>query len=105
MVTYSLDLRERVLAAYDAGQETIEVITKRFSVSRSWFHGLLKRRREEGVIAPRPHGGGHPPAFAGSTLKALDKFIAAHPDATLGEIRDHFAGRVDCSIVTIHNAL
>jgi transposase len=105
MPTYSLDLRERALAAYDAGQETLAAITKRFSVSRTWIHDLLKRRREEGTIAPRPHGGGHPTAFSGKTIALLDKFLSAHPDATLEEIRDHFSGRVECSIVTVHNTL
>jgi transposase len=56
MKTYSMDLRERVIAACDAGGGTHEQIAARFSVSVSWIRDLLKRRRATGSIAPRPRG-------------------------------------------------
>ena len=51
---YSLDLRERVVNACDAGLSSKEV-AKKYSVSVSWVKGLLKRRRETGSIAPVSH--------------------------------------------------
>jgi len=57
MKAYSIDLRERVVAACDAGDSTREQIAARFSVSVSWIRDLLKRRRQTGSIEPRPRGG------------------------------------------------
>jgi len=48
---YSLDLRERVVNACDAGLSSKEV-AKKYSVSVSWVNDLLKHRRETGNIAP-----------------------------------------------------
>ena len=65
MKAYSTDLRERVVAACDAGDATREQIADRFSVSVAWIRKLIRQRRETGSIEPRPHGGGRAPAFDG----------------------------------------
>ena len=70
MKPYSMDLRERVVAACDEGGATRERIAARFSVSVSWIRDLMRRRRETGSIAPRPRGGGRAPAFDGATNAA-----------------------------------
>ena len=67
MRSYSIDLRERVVAACDRGEGTREQIAKRFCVSVAWVYRLLARRRDTGSIAPKPHGGGQPPAFQGES--------------------------------------
>ena len=41
MVAYSVDLRERVLAAVDAGEGTQQEIAERFRVSARWIRKLL----------------------------------------------------------------
>ena len=63
MKAYSTDLRQRVVAAYDAREGTQEQVAARFAVSVSWVRKLLRQRRDTGSIEPRPHGGGHAPAF------------------------------------------
>jgi transposase len=63
MRPYSTDLRERVVAACDAGGATREQIAGRFSVSVAWIRRLLQRRRQTGSIEPKPRGGGRGPAF------------------------------------------
>ncbi len=103
MKTYSMDLRERVVAACDAGDGTREEIAARFSVSVSWVRDLLRRRRETGSIAPRPHGGGRPPAFAGESAERLRAAVTAADDATLIE-RAEAAG-VRCGPSAVHRAL
>ena len=105
MKPYSIDLRERVLAACDAKDGTVAQVAQRFSVTPRWIYLLKRQRREEGSIAPRGHGGGRTAAFHGPLLTALDQFVARHPDATLEAIREQFIGRVICSTVAIHNAL
>jgi transposase len=52
MAAYSLDLRKRVLRAWDSGLDADRVAAK-YEVSRAWVHRLVQRRRETGSIAPR----------------------------------------------------
>ena len=105
MKTYPLELRRRVIRAVDNKIGTQKDIAETFSVSTSWIRKLLQRRRQTGSIEPLPRTQGRKPAFQGKNLKRLEQFIKAHPDATLEEIKQHFSGVVDCSIVTIHNTL
>ena len=55
MKTYSADLRERVVAACDAGRYPRVEIAAIFGVSAGWIRRLLQRRRESGSVAPLPH--------------------------------------------------
>ena len=105
MNTYPIELRQRVVDAADRHVGTKKEIAKTFSVSVSWIRKLLQRRRETGSIEPLPRTQGRKPAFRGHQLQELNDFVKRYPDATLEEIREFFAGRVDCSIVAVHNAL
>ena len=103
MKTYSMDLRERVVAACDASDGTRDQIAARFSVSVSWIRDLLKRRRESGSIAPRPRGGGRAPAFDGEAAGRLRSVVRADDDATLAELAA--AAGVVCGPSAVHRAL
>ena len=103
MKPYSMDLRERVVAACDARDGTREQIAARFSVSVSWIRDLLKRRRDTGSIAPRPHGGGRAPAFDGAAAARLRQAVRADDDATLEELSE--AVGVRCCASAVHRAL
>jgi transposase len=101
--TYSMDLRERVVAACDARGGTREQIAARFSVSVSWIRDLLKRRRETGSIAPKPYGGGRAPAFDAADAGRLREAVRANSDATLEELGR--AAGVACSVPAVYRAL
>jgi len=58
MQAYSLDLRQRVVSAYENGVETILEVTERFADSDSFIKKLLRRKRTIGTIAPVGHRGG-----------------------------------------------
>ena len=105
MKAYSVDLRKRVLVAYDSGKYSLNQIAKQFQVTTRWIQKLRQQRKQEGSIAPRPPNKGRKPVFQGKDLERLEQFINAHPDATLEETKRHFSGVVECSIVTIHNTL
>jgi transposase len=105
MKAYSMDLRKRVLAAYDSGKYTLKQVAERFEVTTRWIQQLRQRRELDGTIAPYPQNQGRKPAFRGNQLEELNEFVEAHPDATLEEIKEHFAGTVNCSIVAIHTTL
>lgn len=103
MKTYSMDLRERVIRAYDQKVGTQEQVAKLFGVSARWIKKLLQRRRETGSIAPRPHGGGWTPKFSGQKLDRLKALVEQSPDATLQELLEQSG--VDGSIMAVHRAL
>jgi transposase len=103
MNAYSTDLRERVVAACDAGDATREKIAARFSVSVPWVRKLLRRRRETGSIEPKPRGGGRAPAFDGEAAGRLREAVRADDDATLEELAR--AAGVTCCASAVHRAL
>lgn len=84
MKPYSMDLRERVIGACDAGEPTKAVAT-RFGVSRAWVRRLKQHRRERGDILPRNGGGSRGRKIDRQLLAEL---VQQQPDATLVELRD-----------------
>lgn len=51
MATISMDLRQRILKAYDRGDVTREQVANRFEVSLAMVKKLLQQRRHTGDIA------------------------------------------------------
>ncbi|MEI6235446.1 MAG: transposase [Planctomycetota bacterium] len=98
-----MDLRERVVDAYDRKTGTQAEVAARFDVSVSWLKKLLRFRLAFGSIAPKPHGGGHAPKFSGERLEELKKFVEQDPGATLAELLER--SKVDASIMAVHRAL
>ena len=84
MQAYSMDLRQRVIGACDAGKGTQEVAIT-FGVSPAWVRRLKQHRRERGDILPRSSGGPRPRKIDRERLAELVKL---QPDATLVELRD-----------------
>lgn len=101
MESYSMDLRQRVLADCDAKMETRAVATK-YRVSESWVRRLKQRRRESGEIAPRPPRNKVQPRWL-PYADRLKELVEEQPDATLRELRDRLG--VSLSLMTICRAL
>lgn len=95
MPPYSIDLRERVLAACDAGDTTAEVADT-FSVSPAWVRRLKQRRRETGETAPRSCRNRRVPQLAGHADR-IRGLLAATPDLTPAELRDALGVRAALS--------
>ena len=102
MGPYSMDLRERVAAAIDAGGSQRRV-AKLFRVSVSFVTRLMQRRREAGTLAPKPHGGGPRPYFGLPEKVRLVLLIIKHPDATLRRLKE--LGGFTCTPTTIWRTL
>ena len=93
MEPLSLGLRERVLRACDAGEQTRTEVAGRFRVSVSWVYKLLKQRRDTGSVAPRRRAGGFKSAADERSRQVLRELVAEQPDATLAELRQRLAAR------------
>jgi transposase len=87
MNAYSVDLRERVLMAVDAGEESQQTIATRFHVSPRWIRKLLAQRAATGSIAPKPRAGGRPRLIREEAGDTLRQAVGQVPDATLKELR------------------
>jgi transposase len=83
MRAYSLDLRQRVVAAVDAGTPRAAV-ARTFQIARATIKRYLKQRREAGTLAPRTSPG-RPAGIPADQLPALEGQLTAHPDATLAQ--------------------
>jgi transposase len=85
MAAYSLDLRKRVLRAWDSGMDA-ESVAAKYEVSRAWVHRLVQRRRETGSIEPRRQTKFRARVLA-SQEGRLVALLHAQPDATLVELQ------------------
>jgi transposase len=103
MRPYSLDLRQRVIAALDAGEGSQPEIAACFRVSVSFITRLLRRRRRTGSLDPEPHGGGRPPALDRAAQRRLRQLLRQQPDATLEELAARVG--VPCGRMAIFRAL
>ena len=94
MKAYSMDLRERVIAACDAGQPT-RAVAASFKVSPAWVRRLKQHRRERGDIVPRKGGGsrGHK-----IDRQELSKLVEQQHDATLLELRDRLKAKTGVGV-------
>jgi len=94
MEAISQDLRDRVIAAVDEGTQSRGRIAERFKVSYSWVGKLLRRRRETGSAAAKPHTGNKPAVLSGERLSVVREAVDERPDATLAELRDRVNRRL-----------
>ncbi len=84
MKAYSVDLRERVLAALDRGMSRAEVVTT-FAVSLASLKRWHAARRNTGSFAPKPPSGGPTARFTPAHDEDLRAQVSVFPDATLDE--------------------
>ena len=83
MKPYSVDLRERLLGAIDAGLSQAEA-ARLFGVGTATIERWQRRQRESDTVAPRPRPG-RPRRIKPHHLAALTAQVHGHPDATLAE--------------------
>lgn len=102
MRPYGIEMRERVMRAWDAG-ELQEDLAERFEVSVRWIQKLAKLRRETGSLSPRPATGGRKPIVSGEVEERLKAQVAKQPDATLYELKE--GCQIVGSLSSVHRAL
>jgi transposase len=101
--TLSLDLRERILKAYDQGEGTQIEVAHRFDVSHGMVKKLIQQRRHVGTIAPLHHRAGRKPQIESAHRWELRALVTKKPDTTLEEMR--VALGLKCTIQAIHYVL
>lgn len=107
MKAYSLDLRQRVVDAYEGGEGSLAELAELFRVSLFFLKKMLRLHRGGESLEPKPHGGGAPARLKARQRAVLRAAVAEHPDATLKELREVLAThcQVTVSEATLCRAL
>lgn len=87
MRAYSLDLRERVVAAYEKGELSIAEIAAQFSVGQTFLKKMLRQKRQSGSLERLPNRAGAKKLLSPADRSFLAKQIKEQSDATLGELQ------------------
>jgi transposase len=97
--TLSVDLRERIVAAYDAKEGTREEVAKRFKVSVGMVKKLLSQRARTGDLRPRHRFSGRKARLLPEHGAELKQLIAREPDLTLAEMKSRL--ELDCTVAAV----
>jgi transposase len=105
MKAYSLDLRERVVAAAADGASCLD-LARRFTLGRATVQRWVAQHARDGSLAPKPIPG-RPRAIGPADEGALLAQVRATPDATLAEhcAAWQAASHPALSVTTMHRAL
>ena len=107
MLPYSLDLRERVVTAYEQGVETIAEIAMRFSVGQTFVKKMLRQKRETGSLAIKECRPGPEKLLSEKDCQWLRREINKEPDLTIDQLHERLMKerRVMVSRATVGRAV
>jgi transposase len=86
MAAYSIDLRQKLVFAYERRLGSQHALADVFSVSLSFVEKVLRRYRTTGELGPKPHAGGQKPHVDAAAQAFIRQVVHDHPDATLEEL-------------------
>ncbi|YAF97939.1 MAG: transposase [Nodularia sp. CChRGM 3473] len=89
MRAYSIDLREKIVKAYEQGDTSIRKVAARFGVAKSFVQKLLSMNKTQGHVQPRKQGGAMKAELDGQE-ELLSAMVAQYPDATLQEYCEYW---------------
>ena len=84
-MTYSMEFRRAVAAAYDECESSADV-AEQFGCSESWVRRLIQRRRLTDSLEPLPAKRPDTRKLHEPELEQLRKLVEDKPDLTLGEL-------------------
>lgn len=89
MKPYSIDLREKIVKAYEQGDTSIRKVADRFGVAKSFVQKLLSMKKTQGHFKPRQQGGVMKGELDGYETQ-LAAMVEQYPDATLLEYCEYW---------------
>lgn len=98
MQPYSLDLRQKIVDAYNKGGISQRKIAKNFGVALSFVSKLLVQHRRLGTIGPKIRTEQTPIKLSSAQLVILGQLVEEQPDATLSELKERLREKTDVSI-------
>lgn len=106
-VSYSGDLRRRVIIAWEAKEGSQRQLAQRFKVSLSFVRNLLRHYRQNGQIEAKPRGGYQQPTIQNEQLSIIQSLVEEKNDLLLRELCDRYQEKtgIRVSIPTMHRAI
>ncbi|HEY5022603.1 MAG TPA: helix-turn-helix domain-containing protein [Gemmatimonadaceae bacterium] len=103
----AVDLRLRVVKAYEAENVTMAAIGRRFGVGEASVDRWVSQWRKTRSLTPRPHGGGFTHRVDEKGLQVMRELLEGQPDATRVELARTYksATGVSLSVATVGRAL
>ncbi len=95
---YSVDLRERVVAAFDRTGMTDQEAAELFKIGEATVRRWKRLKRETGALERRPGGGGTPPRSAPEQYEIVRAIVGEQPDFTDQEVAWEFHRRTGRSV-------
>jgi transposase len=93
MEAFSLAVRRRIIELFESGLEGDDV-AEIMACSPAAARRIWQRYREEGLVGPRPHAGGHTPRLDEQKKKqVLAELMAQKPDAFCRELVEDLHAR------------
>lgn len=92
MKSYSVDLREKIVAAHLHKNLSIRKVANIFSVSKSLVQKLVKQQKIEGNLQSKPRGKPQVSHLTNADIE-LTELVESHPAATLMELCELFADK------------
>src|SRR5678815_3520312 len=106
MEAYPVELRERVVRAYEAGEGTLKEVAGLFSLGEATVKRWVWLRRDQGDLTPQNKGGG---VCSAITAREVDALVGKLGDPTAGEItaafNKHRRGRRRVHVSSMKRAL
>ncbi len=87
-VSYSGDLRRRVIKACVAKEGSQRQLAERFKVSLSFVRNLLRHYRQSGQIEAKQRGGYQKPTIPDEHLSTIKSWVEEKNDLLLSELCD-----------------
>ena len=103
----SVDLRQRMLNAYQAKEGSQRQLAERFKVSLSLIRDLMRHPRKAETVQPKPRGGGAVAKLGKEQLPIVEALVKAQPEALLTELCDRFAKQtgIEVSVSTMQRVV
>ena len=89
MKPISLDLRQRIVRAYERGEGSQAALAKRFSLGKATVERLLRQYRTTGTLKPRTSSE-RPPLLSEQERQALRAWIDETPELIQDELARRF---------------
>ena len=86
MAAYSIDLRQKILHAWERHRASQRALADLFGVSLSFLEKLIRRYRTTGALAAKPHAGGQRPRLDAAADTLVRRLVHDNADITLEEL-------------------
>ena len=93
MNSLPLDLRRRIVAAYERREGTYFELARRFGVGEATVYRLVRLKREHGTVIAGATGG-----ISEEDLPRLAGLVREFPEATLEQLREIWVTRNRCQL-------